>query len=242
MDTGLFRRFTENASNEEIKYFNNKINLHELGIMSNQEKNIEIEKEYVINPEFLHLTKNNENININSLLKELIEKYPEENNKQFSFISENIIKIEEKNYNEKNCQLYFTPEESDLDKAPNPLIDLDPKAEKQIKNKNSGILKNIKENNLKKKDNKVKKEKILSDKDKDNIKESIKDYVLKILKSEEIQLTRKEKTDLLNKLNLPIGREYFISLLSKNSSNIILLKDNSFNLLWILIYSSLINT
>ena len=41
---------------------------------------------------------------------------------------------------------------------------------------------------------------------------------------------------------MPFGREFFISLLSKNSSNIILLKDNAFNLLWYLIYMPLINT
>ena len=65
----------------------------------------------------------------------------------------------------------------------------------------------------------------LTEKEKDNLKETIKDYVIKIFKSEEVNLEQKETTDLLNKLNLPFGRDFFISLLSKNSSNVILLKD-----------------
>ena len=52
----------------------------------------------------------------------------------------------------------------------------------------------------------------------------------------------KEKTDLMNKLNLPFGRDFFISLLSKNTLNVILLKDNSFHLLFQLIYNCIINT
>ena len=91
--------------------------------------------------------------------------------------------------------------------------------------------------------NKVKKkEGVLSEKEKDNLKETIKDYVVQIFKSEEVNLEQKEKTDLLNKLNTDFGRQFFVSLLSKNSSNVILLKENSFHLLWVLIYNCLINT
>ena len=87
-----------------------------------------------------------------------------------------------------------------------------------------------------------KKEGDLTEKEKDSLKETIKDYVMKIFKSEEVNLEQKEKTDLLNKLNLPFGRDFFISLLSKNTSNVILLKENSSHILWTLIYNCLINT
>ena len=81
----------------------------------------------------------------------------------------------------------------------------------------------------------------MSEKEKENIKESIKDIVIQIFKSEEVTLDQKNRNELLNKLNLPIGREFFISLLSKNDINIILLNSNSFSLLWNLIYNSLLN-
>ena len=87
---------------------------------------------------------------------------------------------------------------------------------------------------------KAKKEE-MSEKEKENIKESIKDTVIQIFKSEEITLDQKNRTELLNKLNLPIGREFFISLLSKNDINIILLNSNSLTLLWSLIYNSLLD-
>ena len=106
---------------------------------------------------------------------------------------------------------------------------------------NSGILQKLKAMNLKAA-SQVKKKEGPSEKEKDIIKEFIKDYVVKIFKSEEVNLDAKEKTDLLSKLNLPFGREFFISLLSKNSSNIILLKENSSHLLWYLIYMTLIST
>ena len=107
---------------------------------------------------------------------------------------------------------------------------------------NSSILQKIKMMNLNA-SNAIKKRKgDLTEKEKDNLKETIKDYVIKIFKSEEINLEQKEKTDLLNKLNLSFGRDFFISLLSKNSSNVILLKENSFHLLWNLIYNCIINT
>ena len=241
LDTQLFQQFTQNVVNEDVNYFNNKITLHELGKRAKQEKNIKIEKEYCINPEFLHLTKNNEIPNINTLLKECKEKYPDVGDKQLSLISENLIKIDEKKYNEKNCQVYFTPEELETEKAPVPLVEIESETRNPRKMTNSGILQKLKAMNLKASST-VKKKEGLSEKEKDNIKESIKDYVIKIFKSEDVNLDAKEKTDLLNKLNMPFGREFFISLLSKNSSNIILLKDNAFNLLWYLIYMPLINT
>ena len=81
----------------------------------------------------------------------------------------------------------------------------------------------------------------MSEKEKENIKEYIKDTVIQIFKSEEVTLDQKNRNELLNKLNLPIGREFFISLLSKNDINIILLNEKSLTLLWTLIYNSLLD-
>ena len=125
-------------------------------------------------------------------------------------------------------------------KKPIPLVETEAIKKVTRRMTNSGILQKLKAMNAKSVSS-AKKEG-LSDKEKDNIKEVIKDYVVKIFSSEEVNLDSKEKTDLLKKLNLPFGREFFISLLSKNSSNIILLKEHSFRLLWYLIYMELIST
>jgi hypothetical protein len=239
LDTQLFQQFTQNVVNEDVNYFNNKITLHELGKKAKQKKNLKAEKEYYISPEFLHLQKINEDTNIKDLIKELKEKYPEET-KNTSTILENDIEIEEAKYDENNLLIFFTPEEV-LESEPTPLVDLDMDVRNPRKMTNSNILQKFKAMNLKMASN-LKKKEGLSDKEKDMIKETIKDYVVKIFRSEDFTLEQKEKTDLLNKLNDPFGREFFINLLMKNSSNVILLKDNSFHLLWYLIYMPLIST
>ena len=151
--------------------------------------------------------------------------------------------MKKKKYDEKNLQIYFTPEELQTNFEPIPLVEMeDAEMRNPRKMTNSGILQKLKAMNLKAAST-MKKKEGLSEKEKDNIKETIKDYVVKIFRSEDVNLNQKEKTDILNKINLPYGREFFISLLSKNySSNIILLKENSFHLLWYLIYNTLIYT
>ena len=80
----------------------------------------------------------------------------------------------------------------------------------------------------------------LTEKEMDEIKEKIKDFTVKIFKSEEIEDDAHLKKDLQNDINSNIGREFFVNLLSKNTSNVILLKDKSFNLLGQLIYNTLL--
>ena len=151
---------------------------------------------------------------------------------------EKIIEIDDTKYNDKQCKIYMTQEEKELGK--------EKKEEKKPKKKvivanSSNIMDKIKALKLDASES-VKSKKVLSEKEQENMKELIKDYVVKIFKSEEIVWEAKEKTDLMNKLNLPFGRDFFISLLSKNTLNVILLKDNSFHLLFQLIYNCIINT
>ena len=64
---------------------------------------------------------------------------------------------------------------------------------------------------------------------------------MKIFKSEDIETDDAHlKKDLQNDINTNVGREFFTSLLSKNTSNIILLKDKEFNLLGTIIYNTLL--
>ena len=242
LDTQLFQQFTQNVVNEDVNYFNKKITLRELGKKSKEKKNLRIEKEYFIIPEFLNISNYSKDTKFIYLVKECKDKYPEDRNT--SLILENSIDIRDEKYDEKNCLVYFTPEELEVKSEKVPQVEMDDEGLRNPrKMTNSGILQKLKAMNLKASSQIKNKDKEgLSEKEKDNIKEFIKDYVVKIFKSEEVNLDAKEKTDFLSKLNLPFGREFFISLLSKNSSNIILLKDNSFQLLWFLIYMTLIST
>ena len=231
IDTQLFQQFTQNVVNEDVGYFNNKIALKELGRKNKEKNNLKnekIEKEYLICPEFLELDTNSEN-SLDSLMKELKEKYPESKTNNSVLIMEKPLKIKDEDYNEKNCDIYFTQEELES-KAEKPVAETS-NTDNKRKMTNHFILQKLKALNLNSNIGKKAKKEEMSDKEKENIKESIKDVVIQIFKSEEITLDQKNRNELLNKLNLPIGREFFISLLSKNDTNIILLNENSSSLL-----------
>ena len=240
LDTQLFQQFTQNVINEDVGYFNSKIALREENSKNKPLKNKENIKQYCINPDFLEIE--NKSNNMKELVSILKNKYPEKNNKNDIRILEQSITIENSKYNSNDCKIYMTPEEKEVKKEEKHEEKQDDKPQKKIKIvTNNSILQKIKMMNLNVSNN-VKRKEGLTEKEKDNLKETIKDYVVKIFKSEELNLEQKEKTELLNKLNLDFGRDFFISLLSKNSSNVILLKDNSFHILWTLIYNCIINT
>ena len=178
------------------------------------------------------------------ITKKVNEKYPENKSKHKIRIIGNQIKIEDNKYNDKECKIYMTTEEKEVKKEEKHEEKQEGTQQKKgVKiTTNSSILQKIKMMNLNVSKAVKKKEGDLTEKEKDSLKETIKDYVMKIFKSEEVNLEQKEKADLLNKLNLPFGRDFFISLLSKNTSNVILLKENSSHILWTLIYNCLINT
>ena len=241
IDTQLFQQFTQNVVNEDVGYFNNKIAIKELGrqsVQKKQNKVDKIEREYMIAPNFLNLEMDSET-DFETLIDELKEKYPENKTQKTVLIMEKTLDIKDDDYNENNCDIYFTKEELEA-KVETPVAEKTNPSKNQRKMTNSLILQRIKELNLKANNAKKAKKEEMSEKEKENIKESIKDTVIQIFKSEEVILDQKNRNELLNKLNLPIGREFFISLLSKNDINIILLNTNSFNLLWTLIYNSLL--
>ena len=69
----------------------------------------------------------------------------------------------------------------------------------------------------------------MTEKEQDALKEKIKDFTVKIFKSEDIETEDIHlKKDLLNDLNTNFGREFFVNLLAKNTSNIILLMLSSY--------------
>ena len=228
IDTQLFQQFTQNVIKADIGYFNNKIALKESGRKNSKKKIQENKIEYLICPEFLKKEINSQT-KFDSLVKDIQKKFPEINKPSTALIMEKILEIRDEDYNDKNCDIYFTKEEpNNEDKIPK-------------NGKNTIMMELMKKANLKMNVTKEEKTKDISEKDKDAIKEPIKEIVIKIFSSEEITLDQKNRNELLNKLNTPIGREFFVSLLSKNDNNVILLNKNSLSLLWTLIYNSLLN-
>ena len=236
LDTQLFQQFTQNVVNDEVGYFNTKIAQRENKEESKEKKNKEILKRYYINPKFLNLESD---LNMKKLEQELNKKYPfDEKDKNIVPILEKSIIIKDNKYNENQCKIYMTPEEKELSKEKK---EENKTKKKVIVAKTNKISEKLKALKLDANEKFISKNN-MSEKEQENMKELIKDYVVKIFKSEEIEWEAREKTELMNKLNTSFGRDFFISLLSKNTLNVILLKDNSFHLLFQLIYNCIINT
>ena len=242
IETQLFQLFCQNIIKDELNYFKKRIkefNLNNKFINEDKEKeekkNIK-EKIYIIQPDYLNIKEKNKKIikdiinkNYNLNEKEKKDKNGLNNNNN-NRITEYIKKIENNNYDNKKCKIYLIP---DIIEKKNS-IDIIDKNNFLTNEKNIDLLKEqyktIKNKNID-----------LTEKEKDLIKEKIKDFTIKIFKTEDIEFDDINlKKDLQNDLNTKFGREFFVSLLSKNTSNIILLKDNSFNLFGTLIYNILL--
>ena len=249
IDTQLFQQFTQNVINTDMDYFNKKVNEKESGEKKkNQPRNSSIsEKIYCVRPDFLKLP--TDCCRSEEISKFIIKNYPHKDEKEDDKgkICEIMNIIVDEKYVNKNCRLYFTPES--LEKKNKKEAIEQPKQEVNEKDKKKkkfttsiGILERIRKMNIKDGntiENKKKSEE-LSEKDKDNIKEMIRDWIIKIFKSDELNLDSKTKVELQNNINKPFGREFFISLLTSNKNSKVYLQKESFNLLSMLIKESLI--
>ena len=247
IDTQLFQLFSQNYVNDDFNYFKSMINEYNknkkfLTDEKNEEPKKYTKKIYILNPDYLGIKEKNMK-NIETKIKQKYDLKEEKdadglliNQKR---ITEYMQKIDNNNYNNKICNIYLLPE----------------KVEKTQKVQKTGTVNKNKLNLLNDKISKKGDETIMktlkkyaktrksemSEKEKEEVKERIKDFTVKIFKSEEIEEDAHLKKDLLNDLSTNIGREFFVNLLSKNTSNVILLKDNSFNLLGTLIYNTLLS-
>ena len=254
LDTQLFQQFSQIIFTDKCNYFNKIINKN---IQQNNElegKSFEIktEKIYVIPPIYLGTNEkeNNEIENYISLY------YP--TNLESNFLSKNIYKddngiilpsyrvipsikdILDEDYINDNCLIYLLPNQKFVSEKKSIQRDSSVKILETIKNTDV----NIEElGGIKKTFTSVNFNEELTEKNKEEIKERIKDYLRKIFQSENIDYNDpKIKTELLNLLKKQFGREIFINLLSSNSQNIVLLQLNSFKFLGFLIYNVLVET
>ena len=245
IDTQLFQLFSQNFVNDEFNYFKSMINEYNKNKKFLNDKNEEpkkyVKKVYILNPDYLGIKeKNKKNIEIKinenySLSQEKDEDGLILNQKR---ITEYMQKIDSENYNNKNCNIYLMPEKAEKLEKKSSIP-----TQKKLNLLNDLIKKNSGQTAMSqfKKFVRTKTRKSeLTEKEMDEIKEKIKDFTVKIFKSEEIEDDAHLKKNLQNEINTNIGREFFVNLLSKNTSNVILLKDKSFNLLGQLIYNTLL--
>jgi hypothetical protein len=197
------------------------------------------DKVYIIKPNYLEIN----NDNTETIEKKMEEKFKLEEEvdddgilKSKERIITEIGKLKNENYKNKNCYIYIIPE-SQITKSTNP----DKYNQKEITSDNI-IFKALQQLKLKsnKKFSKKSNDDGISEKEKDTIKETIKDFTMNIFTSKDIDNEQNMKKDLQNTLNTPFGRQFFVNILSRNVTNIILLKEKSFHLLGTLIYNTLL--
>ena len=243
IDTQLFQQFTQNIVKDELNYFTSMAMQYE---PNKKEQNKTLpdknnnDKLYVIKPDYLNIIGDNSEM----LERQINAKY--QMNQQTdedgiivstSRIISQIDKIKDEYYNNQKCYIYTLPETLVPKKKPNEIVETNDSSSKE-----NIIFKAMQ--SLKVQSSKAFKKKGfgMSEREKDNIKELIKDFSVKIFKSEEIEEDANIKKELQNALNNEFGRDFFVNLLSKNVTNIILLKEKSFNLLGDLIYNALLCT
>jgi hypothetical protein len=261
IDTQLFQQFCQNIVKDELKYFTKMVmnydpnkkdknalslsmnfsspNLPQISLNRTLTEKPKGDKVYIIKPNYLEIN----NDNTETIEKKMEEKFKLEEEvdedgilKSKERIITEIGKLKNENYKNKNCYIYIIPE-SQITKSTN----LDKYNQKEITSDNI-IFKALQQLKLKsnKKFSKKSNDDGISEKEKDTIKETIKDFTMNIFTSKDIDNEQNMKKDLQNTLNTPFGRQFFVNILSRNVTNIILLKEKSFHLLGTLIYNTLL--
>jgi len=246
IDTQLFQLFTQNIVNDELDYFKYMVNeYNKKGKFASEEMNKEIKEDYIkkiylITPDYLGINVQNRK----KIEMEIREKYELQQEEYEGLIivdkriTEHLEKIDNNNYNNKNCNIYLIPEKLEEPPAVETGNTLNLLSDMLITESHEPKEKNTKKYGRTK--TKINKNE-MTEKEQDALKEKIKDFTVKIFKSEDIEVEDIHlKKDLQNDFNTNFGREFFVNLLAKNTSNIILLKDNAFQLLGTLIYNTLL--
>ena len=239
IDTQLFQLFTQNIVKDESSYFKtmleeyNKNNGKFINDKIMERNNFDIKKIYIISPDYLDINDKDKNLILEKMNEKYILSEEEFDDKRITEYMENI---EEKNYENNNLNVYIIPKEKEPEIKYKKTFSL---LNNILTNKNSekivlGQMKKyirIKQNMNE-----------MSQKEQDELKERIKDFTIKIFKSEELNTKDNNLIkEMLNDINTNIGREFFVNLLSKNTTNIILLKNDFFILLGTLIYNTLLS-
>ena len=256
IETQIFQLFTQTIFTPECDYFNKIIseNPEEKNDLSGIPLNVQNEKVYVIPPCYLGTNEKD-----NSKIEKFVSQYYP-SNLESNYISkdeykdlngiilpshriiQNVTEIKEEDYNNNECLIYTLPNQIRVSMKKTLLRESSETLLKTIKSKNVNKIQ-AQGLGLKKTFTSANFGDELNEREKDEIREILKDYMRKIFKSEKIDYEDpKIKTEILNLLKKPFGREFFISQLSSNLKNIVTLQLNSFSFLKFLIYNVLVES
>ena len=250
IDSQLFQQFTQNIIKEDFNYLYNKLALrekeqNEKKTKNKKDKNKEEKKQiilnnYVVPPYYLNI----KDADVRNIEGNLRKKYPVAiKDMETDRIMVDLAEIDPNKFINERCLIFLTPEQIKAEQGDfheNKNLDLRKSAIPKFTGnfRDMKLKMNVK---LSTKSTMIESEKY-NEKKKEEMKEYIRDYVAKIFRSEINNIDNTEKSDLVNIIETSYGREYFISLLSHNTGNLVLLQNNSFKLLGNLIYNTLIGT
>ena len=258
LDTQLFEQFTQNILNIDCNYFNKKVELYGKKI-KNKESTVSsthfiLDKNYIVKPDFLKLEDDYYNIVIEKTLSEKYKIDLKTNENGIILPSERIITninvISNDKYDKSKIFMYLLPEKKETNQKNKDEIEIekeDFRAEllKKFNAKKVFPIPQLTEKERHRRQTHLKittRETDLTDKRKELVKDEIKEWVIKIFKSEveDYKENPKIKTDVLSLINNPFGIKCFVDLISHNTQNVIMLQKNSIRLLGLIIYNALL--
>ena len=254
LDSQLFEQFTQNILNNDCNYFNKKIEkkIKNKDSSSKLLAHFILEKSYIVKPDFLKLEddylvfeKNlTEKFKIDLMTNESGIILPSER------IITNINNISNDKYDKSKILIYLLPEkkENHLKNKEEIEIEKEDYRTELLKNLNSKkqfLTPMISEKERHRRQTRLKtttREIDLNEKRKELVKDEIKEWVIKIFKSEveDYKENPKIKTDVLSLINNPFGIKCFVDVISHNNKSVIMLQKNSIRLLGLIIYNALL--
>ena len=257
LDSQLFEQFTQNILNSDCNYFNEKIEIYGKKEKEKNKDNLlvsksnfSVDRNYIVKPDFLKLNNDSNDF----IEKSLTEKFKinlktNENGiiPPHERIITNLKDISDENYDKTNCLIYLLPEKKETNQntkqEPEPLKEdygseflkkinakkIFPMFMGQSRRKKTYLNRGVREGDL-------------SDKKKELVKDEIKEWVIKIFKSEieDYKDNPKMRTDFLSLINNAFGIKCFVDLISHNNQSVSLLQVNAFKLLGFIIYNGLL--
>jgi hypothetical protein len=253
IDSQLFQNFTQNIIKEDLNYYFNKLNFKEKERESKKKKKTkeqskESEQEsnknnslisYVVSPNYLYI-KDTEVRNIELLLKKRYMPEKTESIMPDNRILSDIVEIDKTKFMNDNCLIYMTPEQIKAEQCN--LNNNRAELRRSEIPKYTGTIMVLKAKmNIKFALRDTMKETDANEKKKIIMKEFVRDIIVKIFKSEVDDIDCIIKNNFMKIVEMPFGREYFISLISHNEK-LVLLKFEAFKLFGNLFYNTLIGT
>ena len=264
LETQLFEQFTQNIFSSECNYFNKEIASYAKKEKSKERSSIStnlfnVEKNYIVKPDFMKLEEDKLNISIEKALSEKYKIDLKKNDNGIILPSERIVtdiqEVSKDKYDNEKCFIYLLPDKKESNQ--NYKQEQDQEQEQEQENEpepednRAKFMKQLRENIAQYGSGRRRKQTFinanmkienLNEKKKDLIKEEIKDWVIKIFKSEveDYKNNPKIKTDVLSLINNPFGIKYFVDLISHNTQSVTLLQTSSFKLLLFIIYNALL--